>query len=145
VDGLVDRRRAAAALVGLVHTLDVAPGAEPFAGPGQHQDLHRRVELGPGQLVGEGRRHGPAHGVAGLGAIERQGQNAGVEVGEQILGSGVDGGHGAVSFLAGGSGGDAAARTGDTQRSVSGPRPVFVNVGSAQGLGCVKLDPRKSE
>jgi hypothetical protein len=98
VDRLVDGGRLAAAVVAAGHALDVAAGAEALAGAGEDDDLDLGVELGGRQLGGQRVVHRPAHGVARLGAVERQGEHARVQVGEQVVGAGVDLAHGEVSL-----------------------------------------------
>jgi hypothetical protein len=91
-----------AAGVAAGHALHVAAGAEALAGPGHHDAAHRRLELGPGELLAERAQHVAGEGVARLGAVQRQRQHAAVLAGQKVGGSGVDVGHGLHPFLLGG-------------------------------------------
>lgn len=76
------------------HALDIASGANAPAGTGDDDAAHLAVMRGPRELHAQRFEQGAREGVAHLGPVQRERQHAGVEIGEQVVGSGVANGHG---------------------------------------------------
>ena len=91
MNGLIDGVGANSPVATGGHAFDVAASTKAFAGAGQHDAFDVMIELGLCQLLLHGLVHFARHGIARIGSVHGERENAVVKTGQKMLGTCVEG------------------------------------------------------